>query len=79
VHICATLSSFEVTYQLDNYGWLTNATFDGLMGYMQREEVEFPSTGIFVRKDRLAVTSYAADTFPLRYSPTPIFFVKLHL
>jgi hypothetical protein len=58
--------SFEVTYQLDNYGWLINGKFDGMMGYMQREEVEFPSTGIFVRKDRSAVTSYAASTFPLR-------------
>ncbi|XP_021930485.1 glutamate receptor 1-like [Zootermopsis nevadensis] len=58
--------SFEVTYQLDNYGWLINGTFDGMMGYMQREEVEFPSTGIFVRNDRFAVTSYAASTFPLR-------------
>ncbi|XP_069681535.1 ionotropic receptor 75a-like [Periplaneta americana] len=58
--------SFEVTYQEDNYGWLINGSFDGMMGYMQREEVEFPSTGIFIRKDRFAVTSYAADTFSLR-------------
>ncbi|KAJ9588871.1 hypothetical protein L9F63_017844 [Diploptera punctata] len=58
--------TFEVSYQLDNYGWLINGSFDGMMGYMQREEVEFPSTGIFVRKDRFAVTSFAADTFPLR-------------
>jgi hypothetical protein len=63
---CSVLGSFEVTYQLDNYGWQINGTFDGVMGHMQREEVEFPSTGVFLRKDRYAVTSYAAATFTLR-------------
>ncbi|PNF37433.1 hypothetical protein B7P43_G15840, partial [Cryptotermes secundus] len=58
--------SFEITHQLDSYGWLTNGTFNGVMGYLQREEIEFPTTGIFVRQDRIGVTSYAAPTFPLR-------------
>jgi hypothetical protein len=62
------LRSFEVTYQLDSYGWLTNGTFNGVMGYLQREEVEFPTAGIFVRHDRFGVTSYAASTFRVRYS-----------
>ncbi|PSN33995.1 Ionotropic receptor 75h [Blattella germanica] len=58
--------TFDVNYQEDNYGWLINGSFNGMMGYMQREEVEFPSTGIFIRKDRFAVTDYCADTFKLR-------------
>jgi hypothetical protein len=60
------LRSFEIAYQLDNYGWLTNGTFNGMMGYLQREEIEFPAAGIFVRQDRFGVTSYAAPTFCLR-------------
>jgi hypothetical protein len=63
---CIVLRSFEVTYQLDSYGWLTNGTFDGMMGYLQREEVEYPTAGVFVRPDRLRLISYAAPTFPLR-------------
>jgi hypothetical protein len=66
IFLCIVLRSFEVTYQLNSYGWLNNGTFDGMMGYVQREEVEFPTAGIFVRQDRLGVTSYAAPTFPLR-------------
>jgi hypothetical protein len=60
------LRSFEVTYQLDSYGWLTNGTFNGMMGYLQREEVEFPAAGMFIRQDRFGVASYAAPTFRLR-------------
>lgn len=48
------------------YGWETNGSFDGLMGLLQREEIDFGATGFFMRKDRMKVSDFSAETFYVR-------------
>uniref|UniRef100_A0A1I8NZ03 Uncharacterized protein n=1 Tax=Stomoxys calcitrans TaxID=35570 RepID=A0A1I8NZ03_STOCA len=52
------------TYQMDNFGWRQpNGSFDGLMGSLQRYELDFGQVGIFMRLDRLALCDVMAETF----------------
>ncbi|XP_073983847.1 ionotropic receptor 75d isoform X2 [Rhodnius prolixus] len=54
----------------DLYGWETNGSFDGLMGLLQREEIDFGATGFFMRKDRMKVSDFSAETFYVRTAIT---------
>ncbi|XP_045768860.1 glutamate receptor ionotropic, kainate glr-3-like [Maniola jurtina] len=52
--------------QVDLYGEERNGTFDGLVGYMQRGELEVGVTSMFLRADRWRVLHYCAETVVLR-------------
>nr|CAD7261274.1 unnamed protein product [Timema shepardi] len=45
-------------------GAATNGSFDGLMGLLQRFEVDITASGIFMRLDRMEVSHFVAETFP---------------
>ncbi|XP_068082176.1 ionotropic receptor 75a [Anabrus simplex] len=57
--------SFDVKI-MDTYGWQVNGTFDGLMGLLQRKEVEIAASALFMRHDRMKVLDFAAEAFYLR-------------
>ncbi|CAG2065150.1 unnamed protein product, partial [Timema podura] len=50
----------------NSYGWQTNGSFDGLMGLLQRFEVDITASGIFMRLDRMEVSHFVAETFPVK-------------
>ncbi|KAK9504379.1 hypothetical protein O3M35_010722 [Rhynocoris fuscipes] len=58
--------SMNVSF-IDFYGWESpNGSFDGLMGLLQREEIDLAATGFFMRKDRMAISEYTAETVFVR-------------
>ncbi|XP_023934974.2 ionotropic receptor 75a-like [Bicyclus anynana] len=52
--------------QVDLYGEQRNGTFDGLVGAMQRGELELGVTSMFLRGDRWRVLHFCAETVELR-------------
>ncbi|CAH2107908.1 unnamed protein product [Euphydryas editha] len=52
--------------QVDLYGEERNGTFDGLVGRMQRGELEVGVTSMFMRADRWRVLHYCAETVELK-------------
>ncbi|CAH0714087.1 unnamed protein product, partial [Brenthis ino] len=52
--------------QVDLYGEEHNGTFDGLVGRMQRGELEVGITSMFMRSDRWRVVHYCAETVELK-------------
>lgn len=52
---------------MDDYGYLTNGSFDGLMGLLQRDEVDFAATGLIIRHSRFIAVQFTAETFELKY------------
>lgn len=52
---------------MDLYGEEHNGSFDGLVGYMQRGELEVGVTSMFLRGDRWRVVHFCAETVELRY------------
>ncbi|XP_041987543.1 ionotropic receptor 75a-like [Aricia agestis] len=52
--------------QVDLYGEEHNGTFDGLVGRMQRGELEVGITSMFMRADRWRVLHYSAETIELK-------------
>lgn len=52
--------------QVDLYGEERNGTFDGLVGRMQRGELEVGITSMFMRADRWRVVHYSAETVELK-------------
>ncbi|XP_024214586.1 ionotropic receptor 75a isoform X2 [Halyomorpha halys] len=59
--------NFTLTFQiLNDYGWKTNNTFSGLMGLLQREEIDMGVIGIFMRPDRIGTVDFTGDTFEIK-------------
>ncbi|CAD7080430.1 unnamed protein product [Hermetia illucens] len=53
--------------QADNFGWRRpNGSFDGMVGKLQRNEVDFGNVAIFMRLDRIPIVDFAADTIRVR-------------
>lgn len=49
---------------MDSFGWhQPNGSFDGLMGRLQRQEIDFGEVGLFMRSDRLEICDFVAETF----------------
>lgn len=54
-------------WQIDNYGWdMGNGTFSGIMGLLQRREVEFGITASFMRPERITLIDRTAETLPFK-------------
>lgn len=53
--------------QVDNYGWLTNRTFNGLIGLFQKKKIEMSSHGMNMRIERLMYSEFAGTLFTPRY------------
>lgn len=51
---------------LEDYGWQTNMTFSGLIGLLQREEIDMGATGVFMRPDRIVTIDFTGDTFEIK-------------
>ncbi|KAG8267878.1 hypothetical protein J6590_040661 [Homalodisca vitripennis] len=51
---------------VDDYGWEVNGSFTGLMGQLQRREIDFAATGFFMRSDRTRVVEFTAETYHIR-------------
>ncbi|CAH1399221.1 unnamed protein product [Nezara viridula] len=59
--------NFTLTFLiLNDYGWKTNNTFSGLMGLLQREEIDMGVIGIFMRPDRIETVDFTGDTFEIK-------------
>ncbi|XP_024081151.1 uncharacterized protein LOC106669347 isoform X2 [Cimex lectularius] len=59
--------NFEFTLEVVNdYGWLRNGNFSGLMGLLQRGEVDFGATGFFINPDRITAVDFTGDTYSLK-------------
>jgi hypothetical protein len=52
----------------DTWGYAINGSWTGLTGYLQREEADIGTTGMFVLKQRLSVVNYIAATTPTRFT-----------
>ncbi|VVC30078.1 Ionotropic glutamate receptor [Cinara cedri] len=51
----------------DEYGWsYGNGTFGGLMGVLQKDEIDLSGAGVLIRADRLAVVDYTIGTMSFR-------------
>jgi hypothetical protein len=50
----------------DTWGYAINGSWTGLTGYLQREEADIGTTGMFVLKQRLSVVNFIASTTPTR-------------
>lgn len=62
----------RVTFNfIDSWGY-KNATghWDGMMGQLQRKEIDFGGTGIFLSQDRIGVVHYIPLTTPTGYVST---------
>lgn len=54
-------------WQIDNYGWdMGNGTFSGIMGLLQRREVEFGISASFMRPERITLIDRTAETLPFK-------------
>jgi hypothetical protein len=51
----------------DTWGHSVNGSWTGLTGFLQREEADVGSTGMFLLKERLSVVNFIAATTPTRY------------
>ncbi|XP_050421371.1 uncharacterized protein LOC126833853 [Adelges cooleyi] len=71
-HNLVILLADQLNFTLDliiekDYGWnLGNGTFGGLMGMLQKEEIEFACSGALMRTDRMDVADVTVPTFPAR-------------
>jgi hypothetical protein len=52
----------------DTWGYSINGSWTGLTGFLQREEADIGSTGMFVLKQRLSVVNFIAATTRTRCS-----------
>jgi hypothetical protein len=50
----------------DTWGYSINGSWTGLTGFLQREEADIGSTGMFLLKQRLSVVNFIAATTPTR-------------
>jgi hypothetical protein len=51
----------------NTWGYSVNGSWTGLTGFLQREEADVGSTGMFVLKERLSVVNFITATIPTRY------------
>ncbi|KDR13328.1 hypothetical protein L798_12953 [Zootermopsis nevadensis] len=63
----------------NTWGYSANGSWTGLTGFLQREEADIGSTGMFVLKQRLSVVNFIAATTRTRsaflFRPPPLSFV----
>ncbi|XP_046386314.1 glutamate receptor ionotropic, kainate glr-3-like [Ischnura elegans] len=52
--------------QYNNWGYQTNGSFDGLVGALQRQEVDLGATGMLFKADRMMVMDYIGETYHFR-------------
>ncbi|XP_075217905.1 glutamate receptor ionotropic, kainate glr-3-like [Lycorma delicatula] len=64
----AKYMNFTLDIQImGDYGWKNNnGSFSGLMGLLQRGEIDLAATGIFLRHDRLDIIDFTAENFALK-------------
>nr|CAD7453655.1 unnamed protein product [Timema tahoe] len=65
-YLAASMNFSLIVVYSNSYGWQTNGSFDGLMGLLQRFEVDITASGIFMRLDRMEVSHFVAETFPVK-------------
>lgn len=55
-------------WAVNDYGWdvSENGSFDGLMGQLQRRDIDFAATGFFMRSDRMRVVDFTSETYHIR-------------
>lgn len=58
------LSSCDIV-QSDNYGWVINGKFTGMMGLMQKKKIQMLIHSLLLREDRLAAVEFTAEVFTL--------------
>jgi len=51
----------------DTWGYSINGSWTGLTGFLQREEADVGSTGMFLLKGRLPVVNFIAAPISTRY------------
>jgi hypothetical protein len=57
----------NLTFSPD-YGWNHgNGTYSGMIGLLQREEIDFTAAGSLMRADRMDVGDITVGTFVARY------------
>ncbi|XP_018334422.1 uncharacterized protein LOC108743369 [Agrilus planipennis] len=66
---CKEIYNFSLNFSLtDSWGFkLANGSFDGMTGALQRKEVDFGGSVLFLKKDRVYVISHGRSTWLLRY------------
>lgn len=47
--------------QVDNFGWNSNGTWNGLMGLFQQKKIQMLFHGTIMREDRLAQVEFTAE------------------
>lgn len=57
--------------QVDNYGWLRNGSFDGVMGLFQRHKIDVLAHGTIMRTDRMPFVDFTGEIFAVS---TPFIF-----
>jgi hypothetical protein len=51
----------------NTWGYAINGSWTGLTGFLQRQEADVGSTGMFLIKERLSVVNFIAATTRARY------------
>nr|AXF48861.1 ionotropic receptor IR30 [Lobesia botrana] len=59
--------SFELQ-RTNSWGYLTNGSFDGMVGTLQRGEADFGGSPVFIRADRAKFIHYVTETWPSKPS-----------
>ncbi|XP_071453249.1 ionotropic receptor 75a-like [Hetaerina americana] len=67
-HMSLDLNFKLILQQFDNWGYQTNGSFDGLVGALQRQELDLGATGMLFKEDRLLVMDYVGETYKFRAS-----------
>lgn len=52
--------------QMDNYGWETNGSFNGMIGMFQKKKVQVLAHGTIMRVDRMKHVEFTGDLFRIR-------------
>lgn len=59
--------------QVDSYGWLTNGTFNGVMGLFQKKRIRMTSHAINMRPERLLFSDFCGNIFTPRFDSDAFF------
>nr|CAD7423048.1 unnamed protein product [Timema monikensis] len=77
-YLAASMNFSLIVVYSNSYGWQTNGSFDGLMGLLQRFEVDITASGIFMRLDRMEVSHFVAETFPDSHNIPAAIFIQCY-
>lgn len=54
-------------WQVDNFGWKVNGSFNGVMGLFQRKKIEMLMHGTIMLVDRFEAVEFTAEIFVIEY------------